>query len=320
MRSEVYVISVLVVFLVIGGFYLLKDNFIYRTEITAFVSSNKSFDVAAYVKIKNCPKILFITVNYQQKLSSIRSCGIISAAKLNPSHCILYFTIYTGLDQFSTSHIPPNLYVLPLNPLEWLIDTPLLDWYLANKNDSDWFYNLVVSDALRLAILFKIGGVYLDTDVISLKPLPNGKLGGFAVWESERNLCNCVLEFPKYSVFLLAMMRAWANGFSPGKQGPDLLTKVYLAQKRIATTPCQKNQMNCFDPLTTVNTTVAFPITFTDFELFYKKVHREKVEKMIANSTLAHIWMAMLVYTKKQNMNIENGSFLQGFLAGENCR
>lgn len=273
------------------------------------------------IREQSCQKIFFVTVTSERKLAPVRSCSVISAARVNPNFCVIYLCNYTGTDQFHTTAIPANLYIYKLNMKDWFIDTPLLGWYENSTNNTNWYHALEVSDALRLAILYKIGGIYLDTDIISLNPIANGSIGGFAVWAETGSLCNCALEFPKFSPFLLLVMRAWITGFEYGKQGPDLITKAYLAHTKMAANiTCDKYHVHCYDKLTPLSPSIAFPVIYQNFGMYYQKMYRAEVETLAKRSTFAHIWMAMLVYTNQRNRTIEDGSFLSDLLNGPLCR
>ena len=65
--------------------------------------------------------------------------------------------------------------------VDMLETTPtLIEWYRDNHNLGRKFFKADLSDALRFAILSSRGGVYLDTDMISIKPIsyaPMNSLG-----------------------------------------------------------------------------------------------------------------------------------------------
>jgi hypothetical protein len=62
----------------------------------------------------------------------------------------------------------PNAHIVRFTYDSIFKGTALQAWYAANKS-VQFLSNL--SDGLRLAVLFKFGGVYLDMDVVSLQPL-----------------------------------------------------------------------------------------------------------------------------------------------------
>ena len=68
------------------------------------------------------------------------------------------------------------------------------------------------SDYLRLEVVYRYGGVYVDTDVMALRPLD--EFGALFQWpivtwtETHKNLCNCMFSFPQKSPFLRFALNA----------------------------------------------------------------------------------------------------------------
>lgn len=89
-----------------------------------------------------------------------------------------------------------------------------------------------VANALRLAIIYKHGGVYMDTDFIFFRNLDD-VTSGFAPQSSEQGsevYNNAAFQFRKGSPFLRALMEDFVkqyNGHTWGQQGPLLFTRVY---------------------------------------------------------------------------------------------
>ena len=61
------------------------------------------------------------------------------------------------------------------------------------------------SNAIRYALMHKFGGIYLDTDVISLKPWPKD-FKNFIVIESTAQLSSAIFHMDKHSPFLWECM------------------------------------------------------------------------------------------------------------------
>ena len=156
----------------------------------------------------------------------------------------------------------------PYNLSEVLFGTPVAPWLarLEEWRRGRFFYSHV-TDALRIALLFRYGGVYLDADVILVRPLriagmestmhrppPRGAayadlrdaLGvqtyngrpatsfpdGDAPPGEHPQLNGAVLVFPaRHSRFLWAAMAEFARSYNPNMWacvGPELLTRVAL--------------------------------------------------------------------------------------------
>eukprot|EP00736_Rhodelphis_marinus_P012286 Rmarinus@m.13262 len=129
--------------------------------------------------------------------------------------------------------------------------TPLLQWYTEQYREEGFFLNNL-SNAMRLALLYKYGGVYMDTDVLSLRSIVDVR----NTVGAERNecldedkeidadthcssdsgipytnsLCNAVLSFDQGHPFLWALMQDFKNdyrGTQWAHNGPWCLNRVY---------------------------------------------------------------------------------------------
>ena len=89
------------------------------------------------------------------------------------------------------------------------------------------------TDLLRLLILFRRGGVYMDTDIIvvrSLSDLPTNVVG----WESSLNMNGAFLKFRKGHPFLEACIRKFSRHYSQAwsENGPLLISRVWREWSR----------------------------------------------------------------------------------------
>lgn len=94
------------------------------------------------------------------------------------------------------------------------------------REGEHWYSH--ATDLLRLLILFKRGGVYMDTDVIvvrSLSDLPTNVIG----WESRLNMNGAFLKFRKGHPFLEACIWKFSRHYSQAwsENGPLLISRVW---------------------------------------------------------------------------------------------
>ncbi len=123
--------------------------------------------------------------------------------------------------------------------------TPLSSWYRLRK----WYVqgNILksrrfLSDAARWALLFKFGGTYLDSDLVSLAPIPS--YNNAVPFQNRYFLNNAFMSFsPRHPLLWRAMVDLRKN-FNPQVKeilfGPGLLTKLVKSFKypsRIVTLP-----------------------------------------------------------------------------------
>ena len=97
------------------------------------------------------------------------------------------------------------------------------------RNTPFWYSN--VSNLLRMLLLYKWGGIYMDTDVIVVKPLHLLKTNTLG-WEDEFMILanGAFAKFEKGNLFLEAALKEFVKNFRGdiwGNNGPQLLTQVY---------------------------------------------------------------------------------------------
>ncbi|KAL3232007.1 hypothetical protein MRX96_023093 [Rhipicephalus microplus] len=105
----------------------------------------------------------------------------------------------------------PNVVASVIKPQEVFQDTPLEAWYESGILDTSAFPVEHLADALRLAVVYKLGGVYLDIDVIVMRPLDS--------------LTPCVCQSPVENGDMYAACTGRKSGASIG---PKLLRLVTL--------------------------------------------------------------------------------------------
>jgi len=126
--------------------------------------------------------------------------------------------------------------------------TPLQDWYDSGQWKQSKRPVLDLCDAMRLALLYSIGGTYLDLDIMSLNRLDGlGRAmaavdegathAGYlmtqalqAPWGGLFFIGNALFRFPPKDPFILAVMRELPRQYDPSQwanTGPYLITRVY---------------------------------------------------------------------------------------------
>ena len=86
------------------------------------------------------------------------------------------------------------------------------------------------TDLLRMFLLYTYGGIYMDTDVIVVRPLNSLKANVARITDADPNIGCAFLKFEKGSPFLKACLKDYAEKYSSkvwGHNGPMLLTRVY---------------------------------------------------------------------------------------------
>ncbi|NXU82356.1 A4GAT galactosyltransferase, partial [Xiphorhynchus elegans] len=125
--------------------------------------------------------VFFVETSEQTKPGYLFSCSVESAARTHPETSVV--VLMRGLGKGNTS-LPehwvfsllssfPNVQIRPLDLPELFSETPLEKWYLSPLRKSEPYFLHVLSDACRIVLMWKYGGVYLDTDFIVLRNLEN---------------------------------------------------------------------------------------------------------------------------------------------------
>ena len=107
---------------------------------------------------------------------------------------------------------------------------PVVSEYVRqNLKEESWAF---VSDYARFQVLFNEGGIYLDTDVELLRPLPELETQAFLGFEnvldrvSKNPLGTAILGFPAGHSLCSDMMKAYDRSPNSRPLGTDILTRM----------------------------------------------------------------------------------------------
>jgi len=132
----------------------------------------------------------------------------------------------------------------------------------------------------RYALLEKLGGWWVDTDVILVAAsLPAADI--FIARQSDHELNNSVMRFPAgHPLMAAARTRAAAGSDTArwGEPGPKLLTELQpVYAPEIAIAPRQS----------------AYEIGADEFQKFFLPQARDEIDERISNSSFVHLWNEM---------------------------
>lgn len=177
-----------------------------------------------------------------------------------------------------------------------------------------------LSNLIRLAVLYKYGGVYLDTDFIILKDFSRlrNSIGAQTVSPNGNwtRLNNAVLIFDKKHPILYKFMEEFALSFDGnkwGQNGPYLVSRV--VEKLM--TSHEKYQLN----LTVMPPISFYPVDWIRISGFFKKLNTRTHSRWIDAKLLqlsgrtygVHLWNK-----QSSGMKIEQGSII-GRLISDHC-
>lgn len=225
--------------------------------------------------------VFFLRTTNESRLSSLEECAVRSAALKNPGWRINVFSnsLHCGTLKGSLS----NVHVVRYSVGEVVAAyPPLVDWYASRVWDVP-FRGAHISDGMRLALLHAYGGVYLDTDVLSLRPLHG--LRNAAGAEDEWMLNNAVLSFERGHPFLAQAVQTFPRTFDPhywGWNGPRLFTRVW---KAYLAPPGHDNVLS-------VPSSEYYPLAWQQAKLLVARAadHPSLVSYIFSHARMMHAW------------------------------
>ncbi|KAK9666578.1 hypothetical protein RND81_14G195200 [Saponaria officinalis] len=173
---------------------------------------------------------------------------------------------------------------------------------------------LNLSNLLRLAVLYKYGGVYFDNDMVILKDVSKlrNTIGIQSVDRKTgtwRTMSNAMLSFDKGHPLLWRFMEEFAwnfDGFKWGFNGPNLATRVVSKALNDS-----KYQFNLIAPI------AFFPIDWKKIPQLFEKPNKngpkDKFGEINGESYGIHLWNR-----QTQSLKIQNKSVI-GRLISKHC-
>ncbi|KAM4771191.1 alpha-1,4-N-acetylglucosaminyltransferase-like [Rhinophrynus dorsalis] len=253
--------------------------------------------------------IIFLETTDKLKISSLVSCAIESAARLYRNRPVVFFM--KGLNKnlinnenrirkiFPILSSFKNVHFFPLRMNEVFKDTPLLPWYtkVNPKRELHWIH--VSSDGCRLALIWKLGGIYMDSDMISVRAIPEHN---FLAAQSSKYSSNGVFGFSSKHNFTWTSMENFVKNYDGtvwGQQGPALFTRVL---EQVCDIPDFKagEDIMCGN-ISFLNPQRFYPIPYPSWRQYYQVW--EKLPTFNSSYAL-HLWN----YMNQENRTVIPGS------------
>ncbi|KAL7089689.1 hypothetical protein ACP275_13G199300 [Erythranthe tilingii] len=215
--------------------------------------------------------------------------------------CVVVFSetielnFFTGFvkDGYKVAVVMPDLD-------ELLRDTPT---HIFASVWHDWkktrHYPIHYSELIRLAALYKYGGIYLDSDILVLKPLSElNNTVGYEDDSAGKTLNGAVMAFRKHSPFIMSCLEEFYASYDDSKlrwNGADLLTRVankFLSKEdnSITTTELSLQPASVFFPIGHI--TISRYLTAPGTEI--EKVEQDVVfNKILNESVTVHFWNSL---------------------------
>ncbi|XP_030071174.1 lactosylceramide 4-alpha-galactosyltransferase isoform X2 [Microcaecilia unicolor] len=250
--------------------------------------------------------IYFVETSDQTNPNFLFMCSVESAARAHPKTKVTIFmkgltkpTLPKNLG-ISLLRCFPNVEIRPLNLKDLFANTPLASWHASSQFRWEPYLLPILSDACRLVIMWKFGGIYLDTDVIVLKNLKN--LTNSLGIQSNYLLNGAFLSFEQGHKFIEVCMQDFVDNYNAwiwGHQGPQLLTRVF---KKWCSIKRLRDSKGC-NGVSTLPREAFYPIRWQDWMKYFEAITPTDFNKLFQNTYAAHVWNK-----KSQGTRLKTGS------------
>ncbi|XP_069084419.1 lactosylceramide 4-alpha-galactosyltransferase [Pleurodeles waltl] len=264
--------------------------------------------------------IFFIETSDRMHPNFLFLCSVESAARAHPESKVR--VLMKGLSG-SNPRIPrsmglsllgcfPNIEVKPLDLKDLFANTPLAPWYSSTLRKWEPYQLPILSDACRIALIWKFGGIYLDTDFIVLKNLKN--LTNSIGIQSRYLLNGAFLSFDRRHKFMEHSIQNFVQHYNAwiwGHQGPQLVTRVFKKwcsiRKLIDSQGCKG--------VSILPQEAFYPIRWQDWKKYFDIINSTEFEGLFQNTYAVHIWNT---FTQGKALKIGSKTILDQ-LFSHNC-
>ncbi|KAL2344692.1 hypothetical protein Fmac_005977 [Flemingia macrophylla] len=281
--------------------YADGDTWGYYPGLPLRLSFNEFMD--AFLRVGKCVTRVFMVWNSPPWMFTVRhQRGLESLLFHHPDACVVVFSETVELDFFSSGFVKDGYKVAVAMPNldELLKDTPAhvfsSVWFEWRKTE---FYSTHYSELIRLAALYKYGGIYLDSDIIVLKQITflNNSVG-MEDHSSGSALNGAVMAFQRKSLFIKECLEEFYMTYDDTGlrgNGADLLTRVaqkYLGEENKSIKHMELNvePSYIFFPISSQNITRYFIAPATETE---KAQQDLLLEKILHSSLTFHFWNSL---------------------------
>ena len=269
-------------------------------------------------------RIFFHETSGRQSLNLRQNCAVESAAKENPSRSVQLFLAIEKLNYsdtwLSVLRQYDNIQVILINETEYFAQSPLESWYREGVWRKSPFQKEHLADYIRMLSLFKGGGLYMDLDFITLKPLDEKILWNFFPFpKADRSrLTNSIFHLQHGHRLIEEILRKLAASYylnEYDEHGPILVTEAL-------TSVCgfEPEQNSSF--LTTAKCPSVrliphqffYPIPYSQWKKYFHEADAETLLQ-IEQSYAVHVWNQISSGTRL----VRNSNQLYIKLANQHC-
>ncbi|XP_047980454.1 lactosylceramide 4-alpha-galactosyltransferase-like [Salvia hispanica] len=251
--------------------------------------------------------------------------GLETLFQTNPSICLIILSETMDSDhglKILEPLLERGFHVRAMAPDLWdlIKDTPAEIWFndikkgIKNPGEIPLPQNL--SNLIRLAVLYKYGGIYLDTDFIILKNLEGlrNSIGAQSVdlFGNWTRLNNAILVFDRNHPILYKFLEEFASTFDGnvwGHNGPYLVSRVV---EKLAKTDELDHNVTILPPV------AFYPVSWGKVAGFFARPSgrvgerwvRAKIRQLTRSTYGVHLWNS-----QSSGVEIEEGSIIERLIS-----
>ena len=281
-------------------FFNLIYFFITRTGLAAFaqeyLSQSCIRDFSSFQKeLISSSNVFFVLPSEETTLSDTEKCALISAIKLNPQRQVSIFSNHLVCEDINS-----------LDPSIQVIRYDLRDVFQGYLHFEKWFESGVwdadlrgLSLSIRIALLHRFGGVYIDKNTVSLRSLDD--LINYVGLENPSFISPNVLAFERGHSFLALAEHVFVEKFRANESswneriftqiwiqegGALMKPKITLAPVKYSVAVSRKNVNDFYQEYDVMVKTSRF-VTFSDtLEYDQRSFFRSFCDKIVKNQLL----------------------------------
>lgn len=187
-----------------------------------------------------------------------------------------------------------NVHLYTFDMLEFSLGTPLEEFLKSGKLENSRFVVSHSSDVLRLLVLWRFGGTYLDTDMIVRRRLDSVP-ANFACDDTANVANGAILNFSSdkagrrlAEIFMSDLVENF-DGIVWGTNGPLLVTRVLsnLCQTNITKEMVAKAACDGFHLLPNKS---CYPISGVSWAKFFNESSSDYAMERSSNAIVVHFW------------------------------
>lgn len=234
------------------------------------------------------------------KLTPRQACAIESAALTNPHQKI--FVLYSSRERLESLHKAaefeairsyPNVFIYHLNMLELALGSPLEEFFRSKRLQRSEYRLEHTSDALRLLLLWKFGGTYLDMDMIVRKKLDSVQ-SNYACAKDDELINGAILNLDRNEGRLIAsyFMDAFSMSFDGedyAANGPVLITEVLESLCRTVNISKMTTMSDC-EGFHVMKRKHCYAIPYTSWDVFMTEDYIDYAMASVEDSIVVHFW------------------------------